>query len=30
LFSNKKKTTSTAKIMKNPIKNKVSNFINWI
>ena len=28
LFSNKKKTTSTAKIIENPIKNKVSNFIN--
>ena len=30
LFSNKKKTTSTAKITKNPIRNKVSSFINWI
>ena len=30
LFSNKKKTTSTAKIIKNPIRNKVSSFINWI
>ena len=28
LFSNKKKTTSTAKIIKNPIKSKVSSFIN--
>ena len=28
LFSNKKKTTSTAKIIKKPIKNKVSSFIN--
>ena len=28
LFSNKKKTTSTAKITKNPIRNKVSSFIN--
>ena len=27
-FSNKKKTTSTAKIIKKPIKNKVSSFIN--
>ncbi len=28
LFSNKKKTTSTAKIINKPIKNKVSSFIN--
>ena len=28
LFSNKKKITSTAKIIKKPIKNKVSSFIN--
>ena len=28
LFSNKKKTTSTAKILKKNIKNKVSSFIN--
>ena len=30
LFSNKKKTTSTAKKINKPIKNKVSSFINWI
>ena len=28
LFSNKKKTTSTAKIIKKPIQNKVSSFNN--
>ncbi len=28
LFSNKKKTTSTAKVIKNPIQNKVSSFSN--
>ena len=28
LFSNKKKTTSTAKITNNPIRNKISSFIN--
>ena len=30
LFSNKKKTTSTAKVMKKPIQNKISSFSNWI
>ena len=28
LFSNKKKITSTAKIIKKPVKNKISSFIN--
>jgi len=30
LFSNKKKITATAKIIKKPIKNKVSSFSNWV
>ena len=30
LFSNKKKTTSTAKILKKPLHNKFSSFINWV
>jgi hypothetical protein len=30
LFSNKKKITSTAKIIKRPIENEVSSFVNWI
>ena len=30
LFSNKKKIISTAKIIKTPVQNKVSNFSNWI
>ena len=30
LFSNKKKITATAKIIKKPINNKVSSFSNWI
>ena len=30
LFSNKKKTTSTAKVIKKPFQNKVSGFSNWI
>ena len=30
LFSNKKKTTSTAKILKKPLHNKFSSFSNWV
>ena len=30
LFSNKKKITATAKIIKKPIQNKISSFSNWV